>query len=225
MICKVSGCTQPASKKTSRCAKHQRAYLKRIGATAKPIKKPAPPNEAELANLLATIKETDGAEIPREQWPLAEVLVARGLITLGGARGPMDSGWRRAVPVPDFAELERRTLAAGAEREPVESMSLAEKYGDTAYTGKTRRMAEAPTRSREEFLSDQQAKQVAARLRMLTPDPPIPPPAPGVESAVVFADRLARKLQIFGEPMPGLVIEILNAVRERDAAIVRAVKS
>lgn len=112
-----------------------------------------------------------------------------------------------------FLELETRTLAAGAKREPVESMTFAEMYGGTA-----------PARSREEFLADQNAAQVAKRLRMLTPSPPLAPPTPGVEPATAFAERLARKLCIFGEPPDGLIIEILKAVRERDAALVKAIR-
>lgn len=64
-----------------------------------------PPTERALATLLDGIKETDGAEIPRSLWPEAEMLVARGLITLGAPRGPSPN-WRRAELVP-----EKRTLA------------------------------------------------------------------------------------------------------------------
>ncbi|KKK61799.1 hypothetical protein LCGC14_3010730 [marine sediment metagenome] len=45
--------------------------------------------------LYAMVVECDGAEIPEGDWPLAEELVAEGLITLGGARGP-DGSWKRA---------------------------------------------------------------------------------------------------------------------------------
>jgi len=103
------------------------------------------------------------------------------------------------LAVPDFAEAERRMLAAGAEREPVERMSLGEKYGGKA-------------------MSDLWNK---ARGRI---DPPLPPPAPGVEPATAFAERLAWKL-VAGVPTPAMVVEILKAVRERDAAIMKAVKS
>lgn len=182
-----------------------RMKAREAGRRAKAARRPVILDEGVLATMLANIKDLDGMEIPREQWPLAEVLVARGLITLGGARGPMDSGWRRAVAVPDFAELERRTLAAGAEREDVESMSLAELYGGISPTS----------------------------LKSLKLDPPLPPPAPGVEPATAFAKRLARKLCSRwaefdvspGVPRPEIVVELIKAVRERDAAIVKAVKS
>lgn len=42
----------------------------------------------EATFLLAAIKETDGMEVERDDWPTAEALVAMGLITLGPARGP-----------------------------------------------------------------------------------------------------------------------------------------
>jgi hypothetical protein len=58
-------------------------------------------------------------------------------------------------------------------------------------------------------------------LKRLTPDSPLAPPAPGVEPATAFAERLARAL-CAGEPLPSMVIEILKAVRERDEAIVKA---
>lgn len=58
-------------------------------------------------------------------------------------------------------------------------------------------------------------------LKKLKLDPPLPPPAPGVESVDKFAERLARALCIV-EPMPAMVIEILRAVRDRDAAVVKA---
>lgn len=93
--------------------------------------------EAAATALLAGIKETDGAEIPREQWPLAEMLVSRGLITLGASRGP-GGNWRRAVAVPDFAELEKRVLSSeeGAELGSAIHASLAEKYGSAARPAK-----------------------------------------------------------------------------------------
>lgn len=103
---------------------------------------PTVPSEAALEELLVEIKDTGGAEVLRGSWSLAEVLAARGLITLGAPRGP-GGDWRRAElvsagpkphtqHVPDFAELETRTLAAGAKREPVESMAFAEMYGSAA---------------------------------------------------------------------------------------------
>jgi hypothetical protein len=60
--------------------------------------------DAAATGMLATIKETNGAEIPREQWPLAELLASRGLITLGAPRGP-SGDWRRAEVVADVQQL------------------------------------------------------------------------------------------------------------------------
>ena len=68
------------------------------------------------------------------------------------------------------------------------------------------------------------SKRAVRLLRELKPDAPLAPPAPGVEPATAFAERLARALA-HGEPMPGMVIEILQAVRERDVAIVSALES
>jgi len=67
--------------------------------------------DAAATGMLAAIAETDGAEIPREQWPLAEVLVARGLITLGSPRGP-GGDWRRAELVGGRRETHEEFLAA-----------------------------------------------------------------------------------------------------------------
>lgn len=49
----------------------------------------------DKAALLREITDCDGAEVPREDWPLAEELVKDGKITLGNARGP-GRDWRRA---------------------------------------------------------------------------------------------------------------------------------
>ncbi len=50
--------------------------------------------------LLADIQAHDGREIHRDDWPLAEQLRVRGLITLGSARGP-GNNWRHATLTPD----------------------------------------------------------------------------------------------------------------------------
>lgn len=82
-----------------------------------------------------------------------------------------------------------------------------------------------PLTQREAALQGNFMKRAGAvmeKLKKLKLDPPLPPPAPGVEPATAFAERLARTICIFGDPPSGLVIEILKAVRERDAAIVKA---
>lgn len=62
-------------------------------------KKPTQPLSEAEAELLEGIKASDGAEIHRDDWPIAEALVARrGLIRLGPARGP-NRDWRRAEVV------------------------------------------------------------------------------------------------------------------------------
>lgn len=68
------------------------------------------PTEGALAAVLDNVRETDGAEIPRSLWPEAEVLVARGLITLGAPRGP-SSNWRRAELVPEKLTTAQDVLA------------------------------------------------------------------------------------------------------------------
>ena len=45
--------------------------------------------------LMEIIKKCDGAEVPRDSWPVAEQLRAAGLITLSAARGP-NKYWKRA---------------------------------------------------------------------------------------------------------------------------------
>lgn len=37
---------------------------------------------------LVDIAETDGAEVHKDDWPLAEALAKKGAVTLGHARGP-----------------------------------------------------------------------------------------------------------------------------------------
>ncbi len=44
---------------------------------------------------LEVITNCDGAEVPREAWPVVEKLVEIGLVSLGSARGP-GADWRRA---------------------------------------------------------------------------------------------------------------------------------
>jgi hypothetical protein len=46
------------------------------------------------AELLEACFETEGAELPKSDWPTAEQLVAKGLARLNGARGP-GGQWRR----------------------------------------------------------------------------------------------------------------------------------
>ena len=62
----------------------------------------------EEAALLAEIEETDGSEVLRGAWPIAERLASRGLITFGAARGP-GGDWRRAEVV------KKRTYRARAQ--------------------------------------------------------------------------------------------------------------
>lgn len=52
-------------------------------------------NEAKKHQLLHVIEECDGAEVHREDWPLAEELRDQGLIILSSARGP-SGDWKRA---------------------------------------------------------------------------------------------------------------------------------
>jgi hypothetical protein len=73
---------------------------------------------------------------------------------------------QRKVPKPDFAELETRVLAAGAEREPVQMMSLADLYGGI----------ENPS---------ELMKRALAKA-----DEPLAPPAPGVEPSGEVALRI-----------------------------------
>lgn len=61
------------------------------------------PPEGALTAMLDAIKETNGAEIQIDDWPVAEALAQRGLITLGPARGPFRA-WRRAELVNQEAE-------------------------------------------------------------------------------------------------------------------------
>lgn len=49
----------------------------------------------EAQTLYDDIVATDGREIERDEWPIAEELVAQGMVTLGPARGP-GRNWRRA---------------------------------------------------------------------------------------------------------------------------------
>lgn len=52
----------------------------------------------EAEDLLDQIRETDGAEVHRDQWPLLDELGDR--VEVSGARGP-DRAWKRAVPSYD----------------------------------------------------------------------------------------------------------------------------
>lgn len=57
-------------------------------------------DEFTKEEILTMVVECDGAEIPRDLWPLAEELVNDGKITLGNARGP-GRDWRRAELVEE----------------------------------------------------------------------------------------------------------------------------
>lgn len=66
--------------------------------------------EDDTEELFESIASTDGAEIHKDQWALAEKLVGEGKITLGPARGP-DKAWRRAELVKEEEEIEDSDLA------------------------------------------------------------------------------------------------------------------
>ena len=51
--------------------------------------------DPEEQTLWEMIVDYSGAEIHKEDWPIAERLVAKELITLGPARGPSNE-WKRA---------------------------------------------------------------------------------------------------------------------------------
>jgi len=46
---------------------------------------------------LDCIKECDGAEVHRDEWPIVQTLVDAGLVDFGPGRGPGPGDWRRAV--------------------------------------------------------------------------------------------------------------------------------
>jgi hypothetical protein len=52
----------------------------------------------EERQALKNVRECDGYEVHVDDWPFFEKLAAKGLIILGGARGP-GKYWRRATPV------------------------------------------------------------------------------------------------------------------------------
>lgn len=52
---------------------------------------------SEARELLRAATETDGLELPKEDWVTAQVLVDMGLGSLGPARGP-GRAWRRFTP-------------------------------------------------------------------------------------------------------------------------------
>jgi hypothetical protein len=191
----------------------------------KPVKarNSAAPDEGVLANLLTSIEETGGLEVRREMWFLAETLAARGLITLGPQHG-QNGDWRRAEVVKDVAQLtaglglvlDKKTdqlepLPLHFDRKPWTCRCNSTHAADAEECGRCFDKPPWPPK-RFENLWNTALKHV---------DPPLPPPVPGVEPATAFAERLAHKL-CAGEPLPAMVIEILRAVRERDAAIVKA---
>ena len=103
----------------------------------------APVDEATLATALEAIAENDGAEIPREQWPLAEVLVKRGLITLGPARGP-GGDWRRAEIATPVRSNPLADLAAWSARIAAEMSTMGKARAKVRKYDRTQR-AKKPT--------------------------------------------------------------------------------
>ena len=49
----------------------------------------------EANEMLREVRECNGAEIHRDEWPIAEALASHGKIFLGSPRGP-GGNWKRA---------------------------------------------------------------------------------------------------------------------------------